>query len=166
MCEIKRSGRARPSESESPQIKHTSGHVRQSHDPFWQAQRRRGKGESHRRTAITCDPVCVYDLLCWRRPLISNIHIAQNLFTFLQAAPSCPPSSASTSHPSTRYTLLFFRPPALSSGWGIMRSSASPPYTPRGATVYVRMFVTFGGGKEVVAALSSMCTTAASGQSM
>ena len=30
-------------------------------------------------------------------------------------------------------TLLFFRPPALSSGWGIMRSSASLPYTPRGA---------------------------------
>ena len=116
MCEIKRSGRARPSESESPQIKHTSGHVRQSHDSFWLAQRSRGKGESHRRTAITCDPVCVYDLLCWRRPLISNIHIAQNLFTFLQAAPSCPPSSASTSHPSTRYTLLFFRPPALHRG--------------------------------------------------
>ena len=32
--------------------------------------------------------------------------------------------------------------------------------------LYVRMFVTFGGGKEVVTALSSMCTTAASGQSM
>ena len=127
MCEIKRSGRARPSESESPQIKHTSGHVRQPHNSIWLAQRRRGKGESHRRTAITCDPVCVYDLLCWRRPLISNIHIVQNLFTFLQAAQLSTffginkPSFYSI-HPSV------FPPARPTSGWGIMRSSAPLPY--------------------------------------
>ena len=135
--------------------------MRQSHVSFWLAQRRRGKGESHRRTAITCDPVCVYDLLCWRRPLISNIHIVQNLFTFLQAAQLSTffginkPSFYSI-HPSV------FPPARPTSGWGIMRSSASLPYTPWGAMC--KNVCHLGGDKEVVAALRSIA--AASGQSM
>ena len=55
-------------------------------------------------------------------------------------------------------------PPArpLISGWGIMRSSASLPYTPWGAMC--KNVCHLGGDKEVVAALRSIA--AASGQSM
>ena len=57
----------------------------------------------------------------------------------------------------------FFRPPALSSGWGIMRSSASPPYAPWGAMCKSVCVCHLGGDKEVVAAPCSIA--AASGQS-
>ena len=60
-------------------------------------------------------------------------------------------------------TLLFFRPPALSYHGGVSCEAPRRYRTPHGV-LCVRMFVTFGGGKEVVAALCSIA--AASGQSM
>ena len=64
--------------------------------------------------------------------------------------------------PPSSSTLLFFRPPALSSGWGIMRSSASLPYTPWGAMCKNVCHLRWrqGSGRR------ASSRTAASGQSM